>query len=202
MVESTRPGSSTDPHEVSARDRIIAAALECFCADGALAATLDEVRRQADVSVGALYHHFPDKSALATALYVTGLQQYQPGVTKLLRDEPDARRGIEGVVRHHLRWSARNRALARFLLFQRGSVDDADVIRASRPFLADVMAWYRQHAHYGVVQPLAFDVVNALWLGPSQEYLRHWLAGRARTIPQTATATLAGAAWHALKEPT
>lgn len=202
MAKTTRPRTATGSREASARNRIIAAALERFGADGALAATLDEVRRQAGVSVGALYHHFPDKSALATALYLTGLEQYQPGILKRLRDEPDARRGIEGVVRHHLRWSVRNRALARFLLFQRGSVDDAEVIRASRPFLAEAMAWYRRHAHYGIVQPLPFDVVHALWLGPSQEYLRHWLAGRARTIPQAATATLASAAWHSLEEPT
>jgi len=39
-----------------------------FASDGAIAATLDEIRRDADVSVGALYHHFPDKPALAAAV--------------------------------------------------------------------------------------------------------------------------------------
>jgi AcrR family transcriptional regulator len=36
-----------------------------FAADGAIAATLDEIRRDAEASVSALYHHFPDKPAPA-----------------------------------------------------------------------------------------------------------------------------------------
>lgn len=183
-----------------ARRRLLDAALARCGADGALVATLDQVRRDAGVSVGALYHHFPDKRALATALYVDGLAGYQAEVLALLRGEPEARRGIEGVVRLHLRWSARHRPLARFLLTERGTVDDAAVTEASRPFLVEVMAWYRGHVHYGVTRELPFDLVHALWLGPSQEYLRHWLAGRARTVTRTITAELARAAWRALEE--
>ena len=48
-----------------------------FAADGAIAATLDEIRRDADVSVGALYHHFPDKPALAAAVYAELMSEYQ-----------------------------------------------------------------------------------------------------------------------------
>ncbi len=183
-----------------ARERLLAAALARFGDEGALVATLDRVRQDAGVSVGTLYHHFPDKQALATALYLDGLAGYQPGALDILRGETDARRGIEAVVRYHLRWSERNRQLARFLLGERGSVDDEAVVRASRAFLAEAMAWYRQHVHYGATRELPFDVVQALWLGPSQEYLRHWLAGRARTVPQTVAAAFATAAWNTLKE--
>jgi len=50
-----------------------------FAADGAIAATLEEIRRDADVSVGALYHHFPDKPALAAAVYAQVMSEYQTG---------------------------------------------------------------------------------------------------------------------------
>jgi AcrR family transcriptional regulator len=40
-----------------------------LAADGAIAATLDEIRRDGEVSVSALYHHFPDKPALAAPVY-------------------------------------------------------------------------------------------------------------------------------------
>ena len=186
---------------MSTRDRLLTAALDRFDEDGALAPTLDRIRKDAGVSVGALYHHFPDKRALATALYVDGLAGYQADVLDLLRSEPDAQRGIEGVVRHHLRWSARNRPLARFLLNERGGVDDQAVVDASKPFLAESLAWYRRHSHYGITRDLPFDVAHALWLGPSQEYLRHWLAGRARTVPQAVADAFAAAAWISLKEP-
>ena len=184
-----------------ARDRLLGAALRHFAADGTLAVTLDQIRQDAGVSVGALYHHFPDKRALATALYIEGLAAYQPGALEALRRGPSARQGVEDTVRHHLRWSTRNRDLTRFLLGQRSTVDDAAVRESSRPFLADVMAWYRQHAHYGAVRDLPFDVAHSLWLGPSQEYLRHWVAGRARGVSPAVASALAEAAWNSLKEP-
>lgn len=184
------------------RDRLLDAALARFGREGALVATLDQVRRDADVSVGALYHHFPDKRALATALYIRGLAEYEPGVLDVLRAGPSAQRGIEQVVRHHLRWSAEHRDLTRFLLTQRNAVDDQAVRAASHPFLAEVVAWYRQHAHYGAVRELPFDVAQALWLGPSQEYLRHWLSGRSRRVSPAVARALAEAAWNSLKEPT
>ena len=52
-----------------ARERLLQVARHRFAGDGALVPTLDEVRREAQVSVGALYHHFPDKPALAAAVY-------------------------------------------------------------------------------------------------------------------------------------
>jgi AcrR family transcriptional regulator len=46
-----------------------------FAADGAIAATLEDIRRDADVRVGALYHHFPDKPALAAAVYAQVMRE-------------------------------------------------------------------------------------------------------------------------------
>ena len=59
------------------RGRLLQTARRRFAADGAIAATLDEIRRDADVSVGALYHHFPDKPALAAAVYAQLMSEYQ-----------------------------------------------------------------------------------------------------------------------------
>ncbi len=46
----------------SARDRLLTAALDRFGTDGPVAVSLEVVRIQAGVSVGALYHHFEDKT--------------------------------------------------------------------------------------------------------------------------------------------
>ena len=200
MLEYYSVATTATPADAPIRERLLAAALERFGADGALVATLDQVRADAGVSVGALYHHFPDKRALATALYLDALARYEAGARALLQNEPDARRGIEGLVRYHLRWCTNNRERARFLLSARNTVDGDEVARASKPFLAEAMAWYRRHEHYGITRALPFDVVHALWLGPAQEYLRHWLAGRARTVPQKVAASLAAAAWTSLEE--
>jgi AcrR family transcriptional regulator len=50
------------------RQRILAAAAEVFTERG-LEATLDDVARQAGVGVGTVYRRFPDKAALADALF-------------------------------------------------------------------------------------------------------------------------------------
>ena len=51
-----------------ARKRLLAAALRRFAEDGAVGVNLDDVRREAGVSVGALYHHFGDKRAILLEL--------------------------------------------------------------------------------------------------------------------------------------
>src|SRR5271167_3866358 len=78
-----------------ARERLLAAALARFDADGALGATLEDIRRDADVSVGALYHHFPDKTALAGALFAELTGEFQSGFLAELRAHPGAEDGVK-----------------------------------------------------------------------------------------------------------
>lgn len=78
-----------------------------------LAPTLEEVRREAEVSVGALYHHFPDKHALGAAVYAQLIGKYQTGFVATLRDSATAEGGIRGGVNYHLRWVTAHRARLR-----------------------------------------------------------------------------------------
>jgi AcrR family transcriptional regulator len=181
------------------RERLLDAALEQFVARGTLAPTVEEIRRQAGVSVGALYHHFPDKARLATALYVELLGDFQDRFLAELRANPDAEQGIKAGVRFYLRWVAGNRAAAAFLLAGRPALDPL-LRERNRSFFADATAWWQTHVHYGAVRELPIDLINALWLGPAQEYSRHWLAGRGRRVPSAIADVLADAAWRTLKE--
>jgi hypothetical protein len=61
-----------------------------------------------------------------------------------------------------------------------------------------VGVWWREHAPE--LRDLDLDVAHALWLGPSQEYARHWLAGRARRVPSAVARELSEAAWRALRQ--
>ena len=149
------------------------------------------------MSVGAIYHHFADKDALAQAVWLDALERYQQGFVEALRAQPDAGGGITGVVRFHLAWVARNRDLARILLGARPPGARA----LNEPFFGEVRAWWRAHAHYGALADLELDLAHALWLGPSHEYCRQWLAGRSRRIPTTVADTLAQAAWASVKGP-
>lgn len=180
----------------SVRARLLEVARRRFALDGALAATLDEVRREAGVSVGALYHHFPDKAALAAAVYAQALGDYQAGFVAMLRRHGSAEGGIRGGVEHHLRWVVAHRGEAALLLGDR--LDSAALRDSNREFLSAIRDWWRPHQVYGVLQAMQPGITAALWLGPAQEFTRYWLAGGETKLPRGAVKAFADAAWAAL----
>jgi uncharacterized protein YndB with AHSA1/START domain len=50
----------------------------------------------------------------------------------------------------------------------------------------------------GELRDLPPELVTALWIGPSQDFARYWLAGQTRTTPKAAAPVLAAAAWRSL----
>jgi AcrR family transcriptional regulator len=191
-------GSDAGRRATSARKRLLEAALGRFDADGPLAATLEDIRRDAGVSVGALYHHFPDKAALAGSLYADIAREFQLGFLAELRARAGAEEGVKAGVRFYLQWVSANRSAAKFLLA--GRPDSAELHDLNRDFFAQALAWWQTHVHYGALRSLPFDLIHALWLGPAHEYSRHWVAGRSRRVPSEVAEVLAEAAWRALKE--
>lgn len=188
MPPKTRP---------DARSRLLEVARRRFASDGALSATLDEVRREAEVSVGALYHHFPDKLSLATAVFAQLLSEYQAGFVAMLRAHDTAEGGIRGGVAYHLRWVSAHRGEAGLLLGPR--LDSAELRAHNDAFFSAVRDWWRPHHSYGALQPMQPGVTAALWLGPAQEYSRYWVAGAAKRIPPGTIEIFADAAWTALR---
>lgn len=182
----------------TARDKLLDAALARFDRDGAVAATLEEIRADAGVSVGALYHHFKDKQALASTLYVETLAGFQQGFLDVLGRSPTAELGIRATVGHTVGWGAAHPAQARLLFGGRGSADPEALAEINRDFFGRTSAWYATHAFYGAVRELPFTLLASLWLGPSLEYLRHTAGGAPGEPDPVARAALADAAWAAL----
>jgi AcrR family transcriptional regulator len=183
----------------SARSRLLHAALVRFAAEPPVAVNLEDIRREAGVSVGALYHHFSDKAALVDALYLELTGRVQEMFLAELHAHPSAEDAIKAIVRLYLRWVSGNRAAAAVLLGHRP--DERALRELNRPFFAEVTSWWDTHVHYRTVRPLPLDLVIALWIGPAEEYTRHWLAGQVRRVPRAGAAVLADAAWNSLKEP-
>lgn len=183
----------------SARDRLLAAALQELATQSPAGVSLEDIRRQAGVSVGALYHHFPDKEALIDALYLELTHQVQVDFLLELRAHHSAEDGVKAIVRWYLRWVSENQAAARVLLGHRP--DRVELRDMNRRFFAEVLTWWQTHVHYGALRALPLDLIHALWIGPAQEYTRHWLSGHAKRVPRTVADVLADAAWNTLKEP-
>jgi AcrR family transcriptional regulator len=183
------------------RQEILAAALRTFTERGVAAATVDDVRRLSGASVGSIYHHFGDKEGLAATLYVEGLRDYQEGYLEIVRELPEAERGVRAVVRHHLRWVAAHPDLARFLLAGPPAGAAEQVAPLNRELFAATRAWVDAEVAARRVRSMPRELMYAVLIGPSQEFSRHWLAGRTKTSMRTAERVLAQAAWDALRHP-
>ncbi|MGH3553898.1 MAG: TetR/AcrR family transcriptional regulator, partial [Mycobacterium sp.] len=145
-----------------------------------------------------LYHHFPDKPALAAAVYAQVMSEYQAGFVAMLRQQATAEGGIRGGVAHHLRWVAANRSETALLLGDR--LDSAALQESNREFFAAVRDWWRPHHNYGALRPMIQPgITAALWFGPAQEFSRHWIAGDEPRMPRGVIKTFADAAWMALR---
>lgn len=175
---------------------MLLAAERQFAERGALETTLAQIREAAGASVGALYHHFPDKAELYRQVWAHALADYQQHFWAVVGESADARAGVTAGVRAHLRWVAENQYRAQVLTAARPpGVRESE---SNREFLRNVARWWRTHAGYGAVRDLPLDLVYALWLGAAQEYSRQWLSGAVPAGPLEVADDLADAAWLSL----
>ena len=182
--------------------RIVSAALPVFAAHGWAGASMEEIRRAAGVSNGSLYHHFSSRAQLAARLLVDGMTGAQQAITDVLAEAGSAERGVRGAVRTQLMWVEESVELARLLY---SDVPD-EVLLAAEPAFSEhngryvelVGGWLRRHMESHALIDVPFAVAHALWLGPGQEFARHWLRGRSRLRPAAAAPALTDGAWRAL----
>ena len=98
----TTPDATSRPLRADAqrnRDKIVAAARDCFSEDG-LDAQMEDVARRAGVGVGTVYRHFPTKDALVRALVVAQMEAMTARAPEFLADsERDAWGAFAGFMR-------------------------------------------------------------------------------------------------------
>jgi AcrR family transcriptional regulator len=159
---------------------------------------MQAVRQRAGVSNGSLFHHFPSRQALTTAVLAAGLRDHQRTLLDQL-DGADAERGVGGVVRRHLQWVQEHPAVARLLLsttdLPAGALP-APVLVENREFFGAVARWLTARGWTG--EPELFVLV-ALWIGPSHECSRRWLAAPDGWALTDVGDDLARGAWNALR---
>jgi AcrR family transcriptional regulator len=92
------------------RERVLAAARECFARDG-LDAQMDDIARAAEVGVGTVYRHFPTKEALAEAIAADHFDRLAASAHKAL-ENPDPWQAFSTFLRSSAEVQAGDRALA------------------------------------------------------------------------------------------
>lgn len=182
---------------------ILAAALKCFDEVGIVAATMEDIRTEAGVSVGSLYHHFPNKEAVAAALYVRLIASYQDSAIKAVARRRTPRAQIRATIAHHITWSIENENATRFLLAHREPevrrLSDPDVAGLNREIETRVEAWLQEEAAAGRIRTIPADIYLSLVIGPAQAFVRRWIAGSTSISPDKAIVELSEAAWRAVR---
>jgi AcrR family transcriptional regulator len=182
------------------------AAVRLFLVQGYAGLSMQEVRHEAGVSNGSLYHQFPSKASLVGALLIDGMRQCQGLIIDTLESAATARDGIVTTVEGYVRWVEGHREFAALLFAD--LPDDAllaaepALSESSRHYARTVGAWLRAQIDAGALKDRPFETAHALWLGPTQELCRHWVRGRSRLRPTKVASDLMEGAWSALSSPT
>lgn len=157
------------------RISILDAAQQLFLQEGYAATSIADIRAACGASVGSIYHAFASKEAIAIALVERAIAGWTAATTN--GDcAGTAKDLIQTTVEGLLRWSAAHPMEFRILdelrtVATRISVDGAlaELMRASRRESSDRLAEYVAE---GAIRNLPVDLLQALVLGPSYEFLR------------------------------
>ncbi|TDD53258.1 TetR/AcrR family transcriptional regulator [Nonomuraea terrae] len=107
------------------RQRTLAAAQEVFAARG-LQATLNDVAHHAGLGVGTVYRRFPNKEALAEAIYAGKLDDIRATAQAALAGQ-DAYEALRAFLEHALEQAATDRGLRE--LIRRGTGESKQIAR-------------------------------------------------------------------------
>jgi len=184
------------------RARILAEATRQLTELGYAAFTIAGVRDALGLSSGSMFHAFASKPALAAAVYVEGMADYQRAAITAITSADSADAALRAFIAAHLAWIEDHRALARYLF---GSLPDEVMAEAARPlaehnaqFFGVLDALYLRLSRAGLMAALDRSVAQALCIGPAQEYGRQWTRGLASIPPRKLTRALQAAALAAL----
>ena len=90
-------------------EKVLAAAREAF-AEGGEATSLEEIARRAEVGIGTLYRHFPNRQALLEALYVNEVEELARSAEQL--DGADPWKALNSWLERVIGYLTTKRALA------------------------------------------------------------------------------------------
>jgi AcrR family transcriptional regulator len=184
------------------RQRILREATRQLTAQGYSAFTIAAVRDALGLSSGSMFHAFPSKPALAAAVFVEGMVDYQHAALAALAASDGGEGSVRALVRNHLAWIEDHRDLARVLF---STLPDDVMAEAAAPlaahngrFYAALDRFYEELAAAGRMARLPRALAHSICIGPAHEYGRQWVRGDAAARPRAVSTTLQDAAVAAL----
>lgn len=199
--------SPTSASASTTRERLLDAAATVFLAHGFTAASMDQVRQEAGVSNGSLYHHFPTKAQLADALYAHILRDFHAALLPPVTGRAGAEKGVKGLIRAYIQWVLQNPKSAQLLHALRRSGDisngadgpnEAERNAVNAEAFGTLTAWIAQRVEAGEMRAMPFHVWMALVFSPALSLTQRWVSEPTPAVAPKVRAALEHAAWMAV----
>ncbi|WP_019624516.1 TetR/AcrR family transcriptional regulator [Thioalkalivibrio thiocyanoxidans] len=148
------------------RQRVLETALGLFSTRGYFNTSIHDIRREADVSIGSIYHHFGNKEALAKALYDDLLERMDAGLREVMEREQDCRARCDGIIAFLFQAATEEPRTMRFVLESRHRefLPDEPPVCSSQPFMR-MRECIEQGIASGEVRPIEIPVAATAAFG-------------------------------------
>jgi AcrR family transcriptional regulator len=191
----------------SRRKAILQAALKSFSTKGFTDTTMEDIRRLSGASTGSIYHHFENKEMLAQALYLEGRGDLNAALLASITGRRP-REGIKALVYAYIDWFEQHPDLGQYVM----QADSTEYLGAyvkvfrqkiqlalpKENFTQQFLDWLVPFIDDGTIARFPQNLYSPLVIGPSREYVRHWLRTRLPEEIQEVREPLAEAAWKVL----
>lgn len=150
------------------RDEILDAALRLFSAKGYFRTSMQDVRREAGVSIGSIYHYFTNKEEIATALYDSLLEQMSAKTSHYLGTETTFAGFCQALIKYLFALAEESPQTLQFLLYARHRefLPDKSPICTAKPFELLIEAAKKAMAAGEVRQMEPVVLVTMIFGGP------------------------------------
>lgn len=150
------------------RQNILHTALTLFSSKGYFQTSMQDIKKDSGVSIGAIYHYFTNKEDIALALYQSLLEQMTMAVEELLAQHPKFHDACYAILEHLFNVTKENPKSMQFLLYARHRefLPQLPPICSSRPFELMVEAT-KQAMEQREIRPLVPVIaVTTIFGGP------------------------------------
>ncbi|MBU0680393.1 MAG: TetR/AcrR family transcriptional regulator [Proteobacteria bacterium] len=118
------------------QQEILDATLRLFSSKGYFGTSMQDIRKEAGVSIGAIYHYFKNKEEIATALYDTLLEQISERTDHYFTTEKTFEAACQSLIRYFFAMAEEKPHAVQFLIYARHRefLPDKMPICTAKPF--------------------------------------------------------------------